>query len=446
MQDTHPGFCDETLASTRNLIREDGFCRRHRKSDKCFTRQRHFTFVNTVVMLLQKTVRSIQTHIHTFFEGLSHYAPGLTASAWSQARLKLQHTAFIELNEEAVLKVVYRDMDSPQLRRWNRHRIMAIDSSLLRLPNESPLGKEFGWVEVGNQHGAAGRYPQARMSVLTDVLNRIGVETLLVPWQQGERELAMQHLRRLLPTDVTLLDRGYAGYKLWAAWVKAQRFFVCRCQTQSFTVINLLFAANQAGQSLIVKLHPNEHDLKEVQELGLPEEITIRLVTVRLATGELEVLATNLLDQVAYPTECFGELYGMRWGIETYYGVLKGRLELENFTGRSVEAVRQDVHATVFLSNLESLLIAPVNKQLKEQSRGLKYQRQVNHSVSFHTIKHRMIELLLSQEPHQEVVLQMQELFRDNPTVIRPNRKEPRKKRSGNRSAYYQRNAKKAVY
>lgn len=446
MQATHPSFCHETVVATRNLITQDHFCHAHRATDKCFTRQRHFTFVNTVVMLLQKTVRSIQTHIHTFFEALGHYAPSLTASAWCQARLKLRHTAFIALNEEAVLKVVYRDLESTQLRRWKGHRLVAIDSSLVRLPNETALGKEFGWLELANQLGVLGRYPQARLSVLTDVLNRIAIQTKFVPWQQGERALALQHLQCLLPTDVGLMDRGYGGYKVWAAWVKARRSFVCRCQDQSFTVINELFAANREGQSLTVTLRPNEHDLKEVQQEGLPAEIRIRLVTVRLQTGELEVLATNLLDEEAYPTDCFAELYKMRWGIETYYGVVKGRLELENFTGRSVEAVRQDVHATIFLSNLESLLIAPVNQQLKEQSRDLKYQRQVNHSVSFHTIKHRMIELLLSQEPHQEVVQQLQELCKDNPTVIRPNRKVARRKPSGHRSSYYQRSVKKAVY
>lgn len=446
MQVTHPRFCDETLALTRNTITQERFCQAHRADKKFFTRQRHFTFVNTTVMLLQKTVRSIQTHIHTFFEALGHFAGGLTASAFSQARLKLRYTAFLELNEEAVLKVVYRDLRSAQLRLWKGHRVVAIDSSLVRLPNESALGKEFGWVEVGNQHGKLGRYPQGRMSGLTDVLNRIAIEILFVPWQQGERALALEHLKGLLPGDVSLTDRGYSGYSLWAAWVKAQRLFVCRCQDQSFTEINQLFAANREGQSVTVKLSPNEHDLKEVRQAGLPEEITVRFVTLRLATGELEVLATNLLDEVAYPTECFGELYGMRWGIETYYSVVKGRLELENFTGRTVEAVRQDVHSTIFLSNVESLLIAPINQQLKEQSHGLKYQQQVNHAVSFHTIKHRMIELLLSQEPIAEVVQQMQELFLDKPTVIRPNRKVPRQKRSAWRSTYYQRNVKKVVY
>ena len=82
---------------------------------------------------------------------------------------------------------------------------------------------------------------------------------------------------------------------------------------------------------------------EEVRAAGLPEVIALRFVTVRLKTGELEVLASNLLDEVLYPTECFGELYHCRWGVETYYGLLKGRLDLGHFTGLSPEAVRQDV-------------------------------------------------------------------------------------------------------
>ncbi len=42
-------------------------------------------------------------------------------------------------------------------------------------------------------------------------------------------------------------------------------------------------------------------------------------------------------------------LYRLRRGIETFYGLLKTRLALENFTGISAEAVRQDFYATVYL-------------------------------------------------------------------------------------------------
>ena len=78
---------------------------------------------------------------------------------------------------------------------------------------------------------------------------------------------------------------------------------------------------------------------------GWPLAWTVRLVTVRLARGELEGLGTALVDETAYPTAVFGPVYGQCWGQETYYGRLKGRLDLEHGSGQTVAAVEQDFPA-----------------------------------------------------------------------------------------------------
>ena len=448
MQTTHPVHAPSelTIQTTRQLIHDPLFCHQHRANDKCFTRHRRLTFMNVVTLLLQKTVRSIQTHLNDFFASITSDSPTITPASWCEARLKLRHTAFLELNRRAILNVVYGGQSDFAVRRWKGHRLLAIDSSLIRLPNREALGTEFGWVECRNQAGTSGRYPQARLSVLTDVLNRIAIQTLFVPWEQGERDLAVQHLQQMQPEDLGLLDRGFASYELFAQCVARQRQFVCRCARSSFRVVNQLFADNQAGRSVIVTLQPSSHSLVQVRAAGLPEEIRVRFVTVRLQTGELEVLATNLLDESRYPTEEFNELYHYRWGIETFYGVIKGRLDLENFTGLSVEAVRQDLHATIFLSNLESILIQPAQEQLQQKSENLKHRSQVNHAVSFHAIKSRIIELLLNSEPISEVLPKLHRLFLGNPVSCRPERQVPRRKQSGWRSYQYQRNVKKVVF
>lgn len=447
MQDT-PGlnWINEIITTTRQLLCEQFFCHQHRSNEKAFTRKRRFTFLISMLFLMQKTVRAMQTHLQDFFQALGQAAPGLTPSAWTQARAKLRHTAFDALNEQAVLKVVYRDRTDPKLRLWQGLRLVGIDSSLQRLPNEQALGQEFGWVECSNQNGECGRYPQARLSVLTDVLNRIALQTFFEPWTTSERDLAARHIQRLEDWDLALLDRGFAEYKLWAQFIKAGRRFICRCQANTFAIVNRLFKENQAGRSVVVEMVPPREQLKQVQADLLPETIRLRFVTVRLSTGELEVLATNLLDEPRYPTECFAELYHRRWRIETFYNVLKSRLDLGNFTGLSAEAIRQDVYATVFVSDLESILIGPANQQLQEHSAILKNPQQVNHAVSFHAIKRHIIELLASQKPVSEVIEELQELFLANPTSKRPERKVPRRKPSAWRSYYYQRHVKKTVF
>jgi hypothetical protein len=91
---------------------------------------------------------------------------------------------------------------------------------------------------------------------------------------------------------------------------------------------------------------------KKCKILGVPvptrggirgiSQITVRFVRIRLSTGETEVLVTSLLDSDKYTTQMLKELYNLRWGIETIFGVLKERLKIDNFTGKTVTAVKQD--------------------------------------------------------------------------------------------------------
>jgi hypothetical protein len=92
------------IETIRQVLGSASFCDRHRRRPQDFTRQRHLCFVRTMVFLLQKTVRSVQLHLHEFFDRLGEHLSPVTASAWSQARLKLCHTAFIELNQRAILE------------------------------------------------------------------------------------------------------------------------------------------------------------------------------------------------------------------------------------------------------------------------------------------------------------------------------------------------------
>ena len=184
----------------------------------------------------------------------------------------------------------------------------------------------------------------------------------------------------------------------------------------------------------------------ELKKLGLPTELIVRFVSVRLPTGELEVLVTSLLDQTLYPTQDFLELYHRRWNHETYHQMLKGRLDLENWSGQTVEAVRQDVQAAVFVSNVESLLSQEAQEKLSAQDATRQYPAQVNRAVSYHALKERMLDLLWSKRPIQKVLEEIQRWMQSNPVSVRPDRSPPRRPQSFHRSYHYQRNLRKTVF
>lgn len=433
------------IEKLRAKLRDGDFLARHRMRLQDFTRQRQLTFPVLMLFVLQQTVKSIQRHLHEFLDELAHgemFEP-VSSGAVTHARAKLKDSAFVELNRECVLPSVY----SPEhaIRRWRGHRLVGIDSSLLRLPDSAELGQLFGWKEAINQRGATGtRYPEARLSVVYDLLNRVAWDTRLEPSTLGEVALAIEQLQYLQPGDVEINDRGFTGYPYLALVLQRGAHFIARCSSGSFLAAQQLFRLQRANQSRIVWLHAPPDQKAECQRLGLPLKIKVRFVSLRLPTRELEVLVTSLLDEQLYPTQEFLTVYHWRWGHETFHLMLKGRLELENFSGRTSEAVRQDVQAAVLLANLESLLTEPTQAALNEQS---SQPRQVNRSNSYHALKHQLLELLYQDIPAPVVLGKLMSLFQNSPVPVRPERKVPRRRKpSFNRSYHFQRRVKKLVF
>ena len=64
-------------------------------------------FAVVLVLILRKSVKSLQNVVNEAMAWLM--VEPVTASAFSQARYKLQHTAFIELNQQAVVESRYRE-------------------------------------------------------------------------------------------------------------------------------------------------------------------------------------------------------------------------------------------------------------------------------------------------------------------------------------------------
>jgi hypothetical protein len=171
-----------------------------------------------------------------------------------------------------------------------------------------------------------------------------------------------------------------------AAAGQAKGDFLIRCHKRSFGIARDMFEGI-GPDDITVVIEPGYKHLRQ----GLTKPVTVRFVSVVLDTGEIEVLMTSLLDNEHFPAKSFKELYWKRWGIETFYGILKGRLDIENFTGKSAESVLQDFHASVLLTGIETVFAADANNELQQRETKLDYQ--VNKAVSFNALKSRAFEL-----------------------------------------------------
>lgn len=438
----------DLIKQLRRRIIDPGLCARHRRRVVDFSRQCQLTFPVLMLLLLQKTVKSLQNRLHEWLwhsEGPLR-STSLSAGAFTHARAKLCASAFVELNQQVLLPLVYGKEHEALVQKWRGHRLLAVDSTVVRLPKSQSVGKAFGWEQCSNQRGCQERYPFGRLSIIYDLLNELAVDARLVGSRVAEETLARQQFDCLQPGDVLLNDRGYTGY-CWLLAVRARgAHFVGRCSRASFYMAQHLFRRDRGAQSVQTTMKLPKGPKGECRRQGWPLEVTVRFVTVRLPSGALEVLVTSLLDEKEYPTEEFADLYWRRWGQETFFGRLKGRLDLEHCSGLSVEAVEQDFFASVLLSNVESVLIGPASAQLQERTAERKQAVKINHAVSFHALKSRLIELLASQTPPAQVLEELTRCFQANPVSIRPRRKVPRKEFSPSRSYHFIRYVRKVVF
>lgn len=374
------------------------------------------------MMILRKGAKSLQLALNEVLSKLSQ--PLVSKSAYSQARQHLKHTAFIELNTEGVVKPYYEAGDEE---RWRGMRVLGIDGSKVILPDNAAIYAAFGRIKrtVGKKGKKGdGYYSYAQASVLYDVLNKIALDSLLAKSTAYEVDLAERHLAHTQAGDLLVCDRNYASYRWFATLVQQQRTFVIRCPQHSFKPVQAMFAG-EGADSQIVTLSVPAGKSKEMRHRHLPKQIKVRLVRIVLADGSYEVLATNLLDVHAYLTADFGRLYQLRWGVETFYQRLKTRLTLENFSGYSVEAVKQDFFAAVFLTSLETILTQDAQSHLRQRSAATQHTYQVNNAVAFNAIKNHAFELLYADIDIDSLLDKLTKLFLTDPSCIRPTRHVP---------------------
>ena len=428
------------MAATLN---NEALVSQHKRSTADFTRKRVLSCKAVFIMLMSKGAKSLQLSLNELIPKLG--LPNRTVSrvAYAKARKKLKYTFFMALNQEAVVRTMYEDGD---YRTIHGLRILAVDGSSIMLPTNEETEKVFGTIHYGNQQHqtkVAGEHAYAHASVLYDVLNRVALDAVLAPSHSYEVELAAGHLNLTKAGDLVIYDRGYCSFRMLVLASQAEGDFLIRAHNNSFKLANAMLKGEGPDDAITTLSAPPKF-LADPKNAGLPKTLTVRFVRVTLDTGEYEVLVTSLTNQAAYVTADFKELYYLRWGIETFYGILKTRLNLENFSGYSPEAIRQDFHVAVLLTGVESILTEDAEEDLKKQHGG--HPKKVNKAVSFNAIKDKAFELFVSTAPQDEVLTELTELFKQNPTLVRKDRKPARVARSSHRVLGFWKRQRKMVF
>jgi Transposase DDE domain len=425
----HEGEKNESIiCRVKRELRSTAVRARFRVQVTDFTRERVLTWPVVLLLMLRGQKVSMQTAVNKVFSALGEVWRVVTASAYRQARQKVQPEVFAHLNAVACEEYYARYGEDDEVAVWHGQRVLGVDGSYLNLPDTEETRREFS-VQT-NQH-VGGEQVQALASVLYDLRNDIGLSAALGPKQAEKNLLFGTHLAATQAGDVVVCDRAYADYSVLATLVARQCHFGIRFPRQSFTAVNTFWAARALER--VVTLEVTSKARAYVVGQQLPTTLRVRLVKVVLASGEVEVVGTDLLDAQTYPAAEFKTVYGWRWQHETYHDRIKNIFEIERFSGKSVQAIKQDFYGVIFLATLESILSKPAQAELtaQGQARACRYVPQVNRAVSYVTVLDHVVQLL--SDPRRSpasTLAAIERLLLTNPTRQRPGRQFKRHKRS----------------
>lgn len=382
---------------TRQQLLSLVFHYEHRTAPQHFTRKSILGFTNTALLILNMIKKSIKVEIMDFFYQLDKEIEISSRQAFSQAREKISYLAFKDFFEKSCELAV----NSDDARLYKGYRLFAVDGTSFAVGTLSKLSKYFG------QSTSIKDKAMCRISAIVDVCNDCIVNATVSPYSIGERTLAIEQIKQLkpMPNALFLFDRGYWSPELVGDITKNGQKFLMRL-------------ASNVGKTIVTDENGNL--------------IQLRRYSFILPSGEREVLLTNLSPEEISDDE-LAALYPKRWGVETKYLELKDRLQIDKFSGESVNIVLQDIYSTLYMSNLVAFICSEADEAVKKRTadKRNKYEQKANRSTCISALRKRFIDICLLDDPIIRD-LALQRLINDiskDVTYVNKSKPKPRNKR-----------------
>jgi hypothetical protein len=392
-----------------------------------FSRDRKLTFRNLILFII-KIKGAIQRELDEFYKALNRSdlrIREITKSAFSQSRAKLNEWAFVRLNE-VVVNTFY---DKSEYYTWYGMRTLAVDGTRLVLPNHPSVIKEFGQHKFGPK--ADSPRCLALASMLYDVLNQVTLDAQIAPYSESESDLLSLHMDKIKQGDLLLLDRGYPCF--WLLFMlKAKGVEFCVRLKDNWWLKVKDFTESGEKERIVTFTLPKKdrNKLKDYPHMH-DATITCRLLKIELENGETEILCTSLTNMEKYLHKEFDSLYHYRWNEEEAYKLLKSRIELEDFSGKTARAVKQDFHSKMFLISLCAAYAHPIEERVIAEYKAdeeRKFDQKINRTNALSMTLDVLISVFVRKQ-YKKALQAFDQIVSKTREIIRPGRNVPRKKK-----------------
>jgi hypothetical protein len=320
-----------------------------------FTRDRILTAERIVTMIIEPARQSLRTRLYDFgvkfMDGV--YA---TKQAFSKQRQFVNPEYIREFYDEGVEEM----LAVGELTTFKGYHLIGVDGTRIACENTDKLIAEFGC--SGPKKDAC----TALVSSAYDLIERVSLDCQIGSYSLSERHLLDKHLDRLetfgAEQFMIVADRGYPSYDLIEMLIDRKFSFLLRLSGNWTNVTSWMIDTND----------------KVLQYENKGNIYSIRTIKIEL-DDKVEYLITNLGSEVLSIDEA-KHIYSLRWNIETFYGFIKTELELENFSGKTKNAVVQEFYAVMTIANVCQCFINDADTAIAEKAdyKDNIYEHQAN--------------------------------------------------------------------
>lgn len=387
--------------------------RKYVLSDVDFTRKGKLSLESMIKYPLCNNKKTTSIEINRFLRNeLNDRGVRITKQAVSEKRQFIDPQVYIDMNGSLISKIYAHKDEMTTFKGFN---VYAIDGSIVEIPNTKLTREEF---EIPEKTELMKDTSTARISCMADTKWDFIISSNITNKSTSEIEHALMHLDDVknkidLTKTITTYDRFYNSIEIMFKTMLLDSYFIIRGKTHTFKKQqNKMKKEGKTDETHEI----NNFFTEEVKKFARKtREIKVRIVFVKLKTGETETLFTNLPKEIATPEE-LKELYGTRWTIEKNYDRLKNKLHIEKFTGKKKIIIEQDFYSHIYLLNILISLKHDAEEEITrkpKETTKYKYVYKSNVNTLIGNIKEEMPRLLTDdKEEIKQIVEEILDIAR----------------------------------
>ena len=392
-----------------------------------FVRNRKMPLDDLAFSMINRKGLTLKLELRGYMN-ISHPGVQISKPGYLKQRMKLNPEAFVDLYQFHN-RNFYSDPDA-ELYTYNGFLVLAVDGSDINIPTTPETLEKYGNASKRGGKPCA----QLGLGCLYDTLNRMILDASCNKVKFNEMAIAeaqIASVRDTIGPDIPFMatmDRGYPSIPSFLRMIDEGVYFVARLKSSDFKAEQQALSSDDEEVEIDLSKSRRRHYLGTADEALVMsrDSFKLRMVRVWLDEGkkEYEILATNL-PRERFPTECFGEIYHLRWRIETAYQTLKDSLHIENFTGTKPILLEQDIYSTIYVSNIAEDIARDIEQEQKSHLKNdYKHRMAVNRSLCIGLLKNDLIYMLLEKDPQvqEELFQKLYDEISENIVPVRPER------------------------